>query len=252
MKQMVKHPEFRVGAREMAAVAPGLAAWGLMTGVSMADSGMGMAAVVLMAVLVFAGSSQLAAVPLIVGGAPMWVVLATSFCVNLRFVVFSAHLRPYMMHLRFWRRIFLGYFMADLNYVRLTQRFPQPASDPAGQAARDAYMLGGGAMAWTSWVVPSLIGIALAESIPVTWGLGFAGILALVGITCSMVSSRLRVVAVGVAGAAAVAAFALPFKLNILAAIAAAVAACLLLQKSPTDVAEQEPLSLVSEQEEHP
>lgn len=216
----------------MAAVAPGLAAWGLMTGVAMAKSGMSTVEVVAMAVLVFAGSSQLSALPLISSGAPMWVVLATSFCVNLRFVVFSAHVRPYMMHLGFWRRIASGYFMADLNYVMLVARFPQPAADPEGQRAQDVYILGGGAMAWFSWVIPSLIGIALANSIPLAWGLGFAGILALLGITCSMISSPLRVLAAGVSGAAAVAAFALPFKLNILAAIAAAVAACLLMERA--------------------
>lgn len=251
MDKLWKHPEFRVGAREMAAVALGLAAWGLMTGVAMAKSGMSLVEVVMMAVLVFAGSSQLAALPLIASGAPMWVVLATAFCVNLRFVVFSAHVRPYLMHLNFWRRIGLGYFMADLNYALLTQRFPHPATDPAGRRARDAYILGGGAMAWVSWILPSLLGIALAESIPVAWGLGFAGILALLGITCSMASSRLRVVAAGVAGTAAVAAFALPFKLNILAAIAAAVAACLMLQKSSGDTAEQEPIRLESAPENH-
>jgi predicted branched-subunit amino acid permease len=232
MRQLLQHPEFRVGAREMASVGLGLAAWGLMTGVAMATSGMSTVEVVLMAVLVFAGSSQLAALPLIASGAPMWVVLATSFCVNLRFVVFSAHLRPYMMHLGFWRRVFNGYFMADMNYALLTQRFPQPSTDPAGRIAQEAYILGGGVLAWCSWVLPSLAGIALADAIPAAWGLGFAGILALLGITCSMVSTRLRVVAAGVAGAAAVAAFALPFKLNILAAIAAAVAACLLMEKS--------------------
>lgn len=249
MTNLVRHPEFRVGAQEMAAVALGLAAWGLMTGVAMGKSGMSMVEVIMMAVLVFAGSSQLAALPLIAGGAPMWVILATSFCVNLRFVVFSAHIRPYLMHLGFWRRIGLGYFMADLNYALLTQRFPHPATDPAGQLAREAYILGGGAMAWCSWVLPSLLGIFLANAIPLAWGLGFAGILALLGITCSMVSSRLRVVAAGVAGTAAVAAFALPFKLNILAAIAAAVAACLLLQKPSSAPAEQGAISLDHEEE---
>jgi len=80
-------------------------------------------------------------------------------------------------------------------------------------------------------VVPSLLGIALANAIPLSWGLGFAGILALLGVMCSLASSRLRVVSAGVAGAAAVAAFALPLKLNILVAIAAAVAVCLMLEK---------------------
>ena len=215
----------------MALVAPGLAAWGLMTGVAMVKSGMSLTEAVLMGVLVFAGSSQLAAMPLIAAGAPMWVILATAFCVNLRFVVFSAHLRPYVMHLPVWRRMVSGYFTADLSYVLFTTRFPHPSDEPAVQQAQQAYWAGNSTVSWISWTVPSLFGIALANSIPPQWGLGFAGILALLGILCSLASTRLRSVAAGVAGAAAVAAYALPLKLNILVAIAAAVAICLMLEK---------------------
>lgn len=223
----------------MASVAPGLAAWGLMTGVAMVKSGMSLFEAVLMAVTVFAGSSQLAAVPLIVAGAPMWVILATAFCVNLRFVVFSAHLRPYLMHQGLWRRLASGYFTADLSYVLFTQRYPQPAvpDNVAGLRAQEAYLAGNCAVNWASWVGASLLGIALANSIPPHWGLGFAGILALLGILCSLASTRLRAVSAGVAGAAAVAAFALPLKLNILVAIAAAVTVCLMLEKPQTPVA---------------
>ncbi|HYW56991.1 MAG TPA: AzlC family ABC transporter permease [Polaromonas sp.] len=218
----------------MLPVAPGIAAWGLMTGVAMVKSGMSLFEAVLMATLVFAGSSQLAAIPLMLAGAPMWVILATAFCVNLRFVVYSAHLRPYLMHQGLWRRLASGYFTADLSYVLFTQRYPQPAAhdDTPGLQAREAYLAGNCAVNWGSWVGASLLGIALANSIPPAWGLGFAGILALVGITCALATDRLRVVAAGVAGAAAVAAFALPLKLNILVAIAAAVAVCLILEKS--------------------
>ncbi len=231
---LFRHPEFRVGARDMVPVAPGIAAWGLMTGVAMVKSGMSLFEAVLMATLVFAGSSQLAAVPLMLAGAPMWVILATAFCVNLRFVVFSAHLRPYFMHQRLWRRLSSGYFTADLSYVLFTQRYPNPAAhdDAPALLAQEAYLAGNCAVNWGSWVGASLLGIALANSIPPAWGLGFAGILALVGILCALATSRLRVVSAGVAGAAAVAAYALPLKLNILVAIAAAVAVCLILEKS--------------------
>jgi predicted branched-subunit amino acid permease len=216
-------------------VAPGIAAWGLMTGVAMVKSGMSLVEAVLMGVVVFAGSSQLAAVPLIVAGAPMWVILATGFCVNLRFVVFSAHLRPYLMHQSLPRRLASGYFTADLSYALFTQRYPQPVvdGDLAGLRAQEAYLAGNCAINWASWVGASLLGIALANAIPLHWGLGFAGILALLGILCSLATTRLRWVSAGVAGAAAVAALALPLKLNILVAIAAAVAVCLMLEKSP-------------------
>ena len=102
LRENYQHPAFRQGGLDMAGAAPGIAAWGLMTGVAMVKSGMGTFEALLMAVTVFAGSSQLAAMPLMLGGAPMWVVLVTGFCVNLRFVVFSAHLRAYVMHLPRW------------------------------------------------------------------------------------------------------------------------------------------------------
>lgn len=237
---LFRQPEFRRGARDMMPIATGMAAWGLMTGVAMVKSGMSLTEAVLMGVTVFAGSSQLAAVPLIIAGAPMWVILATGFCVNLRFVVFSAHLRPYFMHQNLWRRLASGYLTADLSYVLFTRRYPQPAApdDAPALRAQEAYLAGNCVVNWISWVGSNLLGIALANSIPPHWGLGFAGILALLGILCSLMTTRLRAVSAGVAGAAAVAAFAMPLKLNIVVAIAAAVAICLLLERPQPPVPE--------------
>ena len=82
-------PEFGQGLRDMAGLAPGIFAWGLVTGVAMAGSGMGLVLAVAMSLLVFSGTAQLATMPLIVAGAPLWVVWLTALCVNLRFVVFS-------------------------------------------------------------------------------------------------------------------------------------------------------------------
>jgi predicted branched-subunit amino acid permease len=215
----------------MMAVSPGLAAWGLMTGVAMVKSGMSTVEAVSMSLLVFAGSSQLAAMPLIAAGAPVWVILATASCVNLRFVVFSAHMRPYLMHLPLRWRLFNGYLTADLSYVMFTKRYHHPTTDATEQRAQMAYLGGGSFFNWCSWQGASLLGIALAQSIPTAWGLGFAGILALLGVGCSLASSTLRRVSAGVAGMAAVAAFALPFKLNIVVSIAAAVALCLVFEQ---------------------
>jgi predicted branched-subunit amino acid permease len=233
LRSNYRHPEFRQGALDALAAAPGIAAWGLMTGVAMVKSGMSTVEALLMGVIVFAGSSQLAAIPLLTAGAPLWVILATGFCVNLRFVVFSAHLRPYVKHLPLWQRLVTGYLTTDLTYVLFTNRFPAHGGDAAQLRAQQAYLMGNCGVNWVSWIGCSVLGVVLANFIPTSWGLGFAGILALLGILCSLASSKLRLVSAGVAGAAAVAAFALPFKLNILVAIAAAVALCLMMEKTP-------------------
>ena len=107
---------------------------------------------------------------------------------------------------------------------------------PAGQGLLRRFRDGGGRLSGGGRKLARVTGVAPARSVPLQWGLGFAGILALTGVACSLASSTMRRVSAGVAGAAAVAAFALPFKLNIVFAIAVAVALSLLLERpAPPD-----------------
>ena len=66
---------------------------------------------------------------------------------------------------------------------------------------------------------------------PTEWELGFAGVLALLGLAYSTLSGRNSWLAGIVAALASVAAFALPLKLNVVVAIAAGVAAGVLLDR---------------------
>jgi len=231
-RQYRVHPAYRQGFFDMLSVAPGIAAWGLMTGVAMVKSGMSTLDALAMSLVVFAGSSQLAAIPLLAAGAPMWVILVTAFCVNLRFVVFSAHMRRYVMHLPRWQRLLVGYFTADLTYALFTRRYPVPAEEGSALLAQTGYLAGNAGINWFSWMSCSVLGVALANYIPPAWGLGFAGVLALTGVLCSLATSRLRVLSAALAASVAVAAYALPLKLNILLAIAVAVGLCLALENA--------------------
>jgi predicted branched-subunit amino acid permease len=124
-----------------------------------------------------------------------------------------------------------GYLTADLSYALFTRKFPAPGESDAERQEQEAYLAGNYFVTWSSWMLPGVAGIGLANFIPSAWGLGFAGVLCLVGILCSLANTRLRLLAAGVAAAAAVAAYALPLKLNIVAAIAAAVLMSFWLEK---------------------
>lgn len=213
------HTQFRAGMRDMSSVSLGIAAWGLVTGVAMVKGGLSIPLALLMTFTVFAGSAQLAAIPLMTVGAPVWVIWAAAACINLRFVIFSAQWRPYFMRYPLRQRLLLTYLSGDLTYVLFMKRFPEPR-DGEGQVE---YFMGATGANWLSWQVPAVLGIVLADVVPTHWGLGFAGVLALLGLTYSLMSDRATVLAAVVAGAAAVAAFALPFRLHIVVAIAAAV-----------------------------
>ena len=228
-----RHPTFRQGMVDTLKVAPGIWAWGLMTGVAMVQAGLSPTMATLMTLVIYGGSAQLAAIPLLVAGAPVWVILATAFCVNLRFAVFSLHLRQYMMAWPRSQRLCIGYFIADMNYVQFVHSYPQASETSEGQRSEMAYLSGNCFLNWFGWQVSGLAGVVLAAQVPLQWGLGFAGVLALFGILCSLCQTRMRVISLAVAGAAAVAAYALPMRLNILVAIAAAVAVCVVIEQTP-------------------
>jgi predicted branched-subunit amino acid permease len=236
LRENYRHPAFKEAARDMLPLAAGISAWGLMTGVAMVKSGMSVFEALAMTFLVYAGSSQLASIPLIIAGAPAWVILATAFCVNLRFVVFSLHLRPYMMHMPRWRRLVNGYLTADMSYAMFTRRFPAPGATPQQWREEEAFLSGNYFVTWTSWMGASVVGILLGNLIPTSWGLGFAGVLCLVGILCSLANTPLRRLSAVVAGAAAVAAYAMPLKLNVVIAILVAVAVSFSLERSESVV----------------
>ena len=228
LRALIRHPQFQRGARDMLAFAPGLGLWGLVSGVAMVKGGLSAPLALLMTLVVFAGSAQLAALPMLAAGAPMWVVWAAALCVNLRFVIYSAQWRIHFDGLPRWQRVTLGYFAADVNLTVFQSAWPSGRREP-GQVP---YYIGGAALLWTVWQTMSIAGIAFADTIPTHWGLGFAGTLAVLGLTYGLLSDRSTWVAAVVAGTAAVAAFALPLKLNIVVAIAAAVAAGLLAEQA--------------------
>ena len=206
-------------------VALGIGAWGLVAGIAMSKAGLGAALAIAMSLCVFAGSAQLAALPLMVQGAPLWVIWATAFCVNLRFIIFSAGWRPYFEALSRPKRLFLAYFTVDFTYIAFMRRFPKPGD----LRAQMAYVAGNVSVGWIAWQTMTVLGVVLADVIPERWGLGFAGSLALLGITASLLVDRATWIAAAVSACAALAAFALPFHLNIVVAIAAAMAVGVLI-----------------------
>ena len=222
----LRDPSFRQGARDMLGTGLGIGAWGLVTGVAMVKGGLSTPLALFMSLTVYAGSAQLAVLPLMVAGAPLWVVWLTATCVNLRFVIFSSMWRSYFAHLPRRHRLALGYFSGDVIFVSFMKRFPKPVPAPE----QVPYFWGAASANWLAWQVPSIAGIVLANAIPLSWGLGFAGVLALLGILLSMLNDRATWLATAVACTAAVATFALPLKLNILVAIAAAVTAGLVTE----------------------
>ena len=230
LRPLLADPQARRGGADMFPFVPGIGAWGLVTGVAMVKSGLSVPLAVMMSLVVYAGSAQLASLPLLASGAPMWVTWASAFCVNLRFVIFSSQWRVHLGHLTRGRRLALGYLLDDLNLVVFQKAWAESGS--GHQTGQARYAAGGAAALWLLWQTASIAGILMSALIPLEWGLGFAGTLSMLGIAYSLLNDRTAWVAAIVSAAAAVAAFSLPLKMNILVAIAAAVTASLLMARA--------------------
>src|SRR4030095_791276 len=156
---LMRRPMFREGVVQAMPMAIGIAAWGVVAGVAMAKSGMGVALAIFMSVLVYAGSAQIAALPLITAGAPMWVIWATTLCVSLRFMAFSFHYRPYFAHLPRGRRIAFSFLMGDTNFAIFARRF----SEAVPGVRYEDYFLGSAVLTCAVWQLSITAGILLGH-----------------------------------------------------------------------------------------
>jgi predicted branched-subunit amino acid permease len=188
-----------------------------------------------MSLFVFAGSAQLAALPLIGAGFSVFTILITAFIVNLRFVIFSIGVQAHFSHLPAWRRAILGYFTADFGYLMYTSRFPevQAVSERKNDSYYRTYFMYGLATGnWGIWQAGSILGILGASQIPDEWGLEFAGTLALIAVIVPMLDHRAARWAAIVAAIVAILTYSLPLKLNLTAAILAAIVVGILADRS--------------------
>jgi predicted branched-subunit amino acid permease len=218
---------FRRGMRELLPFGPGVFAWGLVTGVAMAKSGLTVAQALGLGFLAYAGSAQLAALPLMAAVAPLWLVTLTAVIVNLRFVVYAMVLRRHLAQLSLNTRLWLGYLTGDVMFVRYSAMLEQEPDYPQ----RVAYFAGGATCNWIIWQVSSLIGILAAGAIPAHWGLGLAGTLALIALVVPLCRDRAALTGVLVSGAVAVLAHDLPLRLGLLLGIVVGCAFAIVLER---------------------
>jgi predicted branched-subunit amino acid permease len=209
----------REGALAAAPQLIGIVPWGIVAGVAMVSAGLTQIQAVAMSVLVFAGSAQLAVLPLFIAKAPLWVMYATALVVNLRYVIYSAVLAPHFERLsRPWRAL-LSYITVDGIFALFVGKYGLDDARPN----KRWFFLGGSLVMWTGWQIASGIGIFAGALIPREWSLEFAATLALIAVLVPLLFDRAVVCAALAAGAVALAAAKWPLNTGLLAAIAAGV-----------------------------
>ncbi len=206
----------------------GTVPFGIVTGIATRAAGLSFWESVAVTLLVFSGTAQIAALPLMVAGAPPLVVVFTAFVISLRFVIYSAAAAAHFRKLSLAWRLVLGYFNTDTGFAL----FMRKMADQPDFAHRHWYYLGGGNMVALSWIVATIAGIHAGAQVPVAWRLEFAATLAILALMGPFVRSRPDLVAAIVGGGVALAAAALPMKLGLVCGAIAGIAAGTLAERA--------------------
>ena len=168
LKQLATTPrgEFFGGIRAELPILLGVVPFGLIYGVLAHGAGIPDVLAILMSSILFAGSAQIVAAQLIAGGAPGLVMVLTIAVVNIRHMLYSASLAPYVRPLRPLWRIVLAYLLTDEAYAVAIAHYTKTDAEPTQSPYRHWYYLGAGSALWTTWQVSSAFGVLAGALLP--------------------------------------------------------------------------------------
>ncbi|MGZ5097265.1 MAG: AzlC family ABC transporter permease [Usitatibacter sp.] len=213
--------EFISGSRAVAPVLIGTIPFGFVAGVAAVAAGMTPAQGIALSVLSFSGIAQLVTSQLIAAQSPIIVTVAAAFVLSLRFMMYSAALSPHLAHLdRRWR-VLLSYLMTDQSFATSVRHF----SEPGAPRFRHWHFLGSALTLYATWQAAVILGVVAGASVPASWSLDFAVVLSFIALLVPAVRTRADLAAAIVAGGVALVGAGLPYRLSLVIASVAGIAA---------------------------
>lgn len=223
--------QFWAGVRAEIPLLIGGFPFGLIYGALALNAGLSRAAAQVMSSTVFAGSAQFITAQLVHENTPGFVIVLTIAVVNLRHILYSASLAPYLAALPVRWKTILSYLLTDEAYAPTILHYEKEGITPHAHW----FLLGAGGVLWMDWQLGTALGIFLGAAIPESWSLDFALPLTFIAMVVPVLKDRPAIAAALSAGVVALIAFSLPYKLGlILAALVGIVVGTLLEgRKSP-------------------
>jgi 4-azaleucine resistance transporter AzlC len=228
-----KSKQFWAGVRSEIPLMIGGFPFGLIYGALALNAGLSEAAAQVMSSTVFAGSAQFITAQLIHENTPGFVIVLTIAVVNLRHMLYSASLAPYLAALPARWKVLLSYLLTDEAYAPTILHYEKEGVTPQAHW----FLLGAGTVLWMDWQLSTALGIFLGAAIPESWSLDFALPLTFIAMVVPVLRDRPAIAAALSAGAVALIAFSLPYKLGlILAALVGIVVGTVLEGRQPSAV----------------
>lgn len=202
--------DFRAGVRDITPLVASFVPFVLVVGATAVNAGFSVAQAVSFSTLVYAGAAQLAAIGLVDEGASLAVIVFTALVVNVRMLMYSASLAPYVEDESLGWRAAIAHVIIDVVYAMAIVRFEEDEG-----VDRRWYFLGLGVPAYVVWVLGTGAGALVGGFVPSWLPLSFVVPMVFLALVVQTVGDR-ATAAAGVAGAAlAVIGAGLPFNLGL-------------------------------------
>jgi 4-azaleucine resistance transporter AzlC len=216
MTAETRKSEFLKGARDTLPLIIGAIPFGIIFGTLAAGAGLSAAGAMGMSLFVFAGSAQFIALGLLGAGTAWPLIVLTTFVVNVRHLLYSATLLPYLNRLpRRWQLV-LSFGLTDETFAVAVGHWRR---DPTGEY-KHWYQFGSMTFMYLNWNLCTLIGIGAGRFLQGIggWGLDFAMVAAFIGMVIPYLKDKPNVVVVVVSGTCALAFHGLPHQLGLIIA----------------------------------
>src|SRR6266498_3838083 len=180
------YKNFWAGVRAEFPLLVGVFPFGLIYGVLALNAGLSKSAAQMMSSVVFAGSAQFIAAQLFHDSVPGFVIVLTIAVVNLRHMLYSASLAPYLASLSTRWKALLSYLLTDEAYAPTILHYEANGVRPSAHW----FLFGAGCSLWFTWQVSTALGIFLGTAIPESWSLDFALPLTFIAMVVPVLKNR--------------------------------------------------------------
>ncbi len=205
---------FWAGIRAEIPLLIGVLPFGLIYGALATGAGLSAGEAQAMSTILFAGSAQFITAEMVAHATPAMVMVLIIAVVNLRHLLYSASIAPYVQNLPTRWKALLAYLLTDEAYATTILYYKQNGATPLGHW----FFFGSGLALWSTWQVSTALGIFLGAAIPESWSLDFALPVTFIAMLTPMLKGKPVIAAALSAGITALVAYALPFKLGLILA----------------------------------
>lgn len=210
---MMKQQNFFVmGFKLMIPITTGIIPFGAVVGTLCSEAKFSFLQTMGMNIFVYAGASQLAAIDLMTRNALSIVVIVSGLVINLRFLLYSAAMSPFLQKSSFLTKFFSAHMLTDQSYAVMSANQDKL---PTNKAAVDFYF-GASFCMILVWQLSVVAGFIFGNFAPPSWGLDFGVPLSFVALVIPTLKNSKYVIVALFSAVVSVLLYSLPFKVGLI------------------------------------